>query len=771
MADEKKIILRDAAKKDAEKLDKLEKGIIGYGRDMSRVIDPEINPVNFDNVSANGILNSQDNLFNVRGNDRGTGDKIKELMYASIISNRDEMSIAGIVEGRIKLNVEFNYLLNNMPPLGMSLDALADDVVYPNISTNTGINIKINGNDGGTASDDNELLKYFRPNLDISTTLANERIYNFDIETEVKQTVFDVAVYGYQIVSCIPYKSIVNDILYEQSKINNKEEEAIGRREAILMGDDYLDYEAFSECVDFFDTLDREREKTSHEIFVENTDFLSPIVGKNVGLNKKDLLPLFDLFYPKPYSKEDVEGMLEDLKMDASDIVSFSGDLPYTSEYSEINKGQGEANDDYTSGGLYQIRDTMEELKEKRNKKFNIDNIRGCTYEVLDNTKTVPVFIKGQLLGVYVLSEDSSKERVALGRSLSNLLGSSSLSDSRYQPTYNEKLKEAVLKDMENILRRNVDKKFIRNNPNLIEDLEYILTTNNTTNPETGLLMGKIRFIPGEYLVLHKLGKGDLGTPLMAKSKVYAKMYIQLMKSDLISKVYLEKPRFKVGVTSTGDLSARTEIVKAMMAYRNAIPRLSDGGVPDNLTDSVTAAYQSVLVPRTPDGEELLNIDEYPTFKGNDNSEFLRELRNQATLPLGTPADLLDPSQNIDFARKISNINMHVLIKVLNIQKALEVSLSKMCTKRLRYMTGNNKLEVIITFENPREITDNITSENISKARELLEVYSEFIDNDVRIKDEDKERFKVQVGKELFKGVLDTTSIEEMYKDFVINEK
>ncbi len=35
--------------------------------------------------------------------------------------------ISEIVEGRIKLNVEFNYILNNMPTW-MSLDALADDV-------------------------------------------------------------------------------------------------------------------------------------------------------------------------------------------------------------------------------------------------------------------------------------------------------------------------------------------------------------------------------------------------------------------------------------------------------------------------------------------------------------------------------------------------------------------------------------------------------------------------------------------------------------------
>ncbi len=53
-----------------------------------------------------------------------------------------------------------------------------------------------------------------------------------------------------------------------------------------------------------------------------------------------------------------------------------------------------------------------------------------------------------------------------------------------------KKLKEVVLQGMETILRRNVDKKFIRNNPNLIEDLNaYLLLIIILT--QTGFLMGK----------------------------------------------------------------------------------------------------------------------------------------------------------------------------------------------------------------------------------------------------------------------------------------
>ena len=208
-----------------------------------------------------------------------------------------------------------------------------------------------------------------------------------------------------------------------------------------------------------------------------------------------------------------------------------------------------------------------------------------------------------------------------------------------------------------------------------------------------------------------------------------------------------------------------------MLTYRNSIPRMTDVGVPDVMTDSIASAYQSVLIPKNINGDKLLDIQQMPVFQGNDNGDYMRQLRNAATLPLGYPADLLDPSQQVDFAKKISNINIHVLIKVLSIQKSLEISLSKMCTKRLRYMTGNNKLEVIIKFEIPRELTDNITTETIGKIRELIEIYSEFIDNDPEIKDEHKDQFKVKVGKKLFTGVLDTDEIDGMYKEFKVDGK
>lgn len=161
----------------------------------------------------------------------------------------------------------------------------------------------------------------------------------------------------------------------------------------------------------------------------------------------------------------------------------------------------------------------------------------------------------------------------------------------------------------------------------------------------------RIRFIPGEYLTLFKRGKGPLGQSMLSESKVYAMMHIQLLKANTLDQVFY-KPRYNLKVRDNGDLSSRSTISQAVNYVRNTIPRLSDVGIPDTMTDSLLANYQTVITQMNPNGDSAVEVDTIPLMEPRDVSELLRYLRNQATLPIGYPADLLDPSQTMDFAKR-----------------------------------------------------------------------------------------------------------------------
>jgi hypothetical protein len=119
-----------------------------------------------------------------------------------------------------------------------------------------------------------------------------------------------------------------------------------------------------------------------------------------------------------------------------------------------------------------------------------------------------------------------------------------------------------------------------------------------------------------------------------------------------------------------------------------------------------------------------------------DNTEYLKQLRNAATGTIGYPADLLDPSQTVDFAKKITNINMNTLVKVVGIQRDLALPLSELCTKRLKFALGDEKLEVSISIDPPGELSSNVTSESMDKVTAQLDMYDRLIDNDPDLSDE-----------------------------------
>ena len=202
--------LRKLRKEEEElekKIDNLTKKERGYGRFTEKeIISPDITPVKLDSFGINNVVSIQDTLFNLRGKDKYSKNKINDLIYADLYSdkvNRKEIEL--LMRNRLRRNTEFNYILNNMVEMQQAIDQLADDVVFPNTALQSGISLKFVGNNKDVSGErDEDLEKYFRPMKDITAAIRSRRIYNFDIETEVKELVRNLATYGYQIAATIP---------------------------------------------------------------------------------------------------------------------------------------------------------------------------------------------------------------------------------------------------------------------------------------------------------------------------------------------------------------------------------------------------------------------------------------------------------------------------------------------------------------------------------------------------------------------------------------
>ena len=737
MEEEKKERVSQQLIENDNSIDALSKGILGYGKAVDELISNTVPDVRLTHTSINKNQVIGADLFSISGKDKDSKYNLYERIYASLMEKTGvALELQSLLQSRQTLNAEMNYLINRMPEIQNAIDMLANDVVYPNAADMSGIKIEFFNNDESKSEEtEPQLIKYFKPLDDPLQILNNKRIYNYNIDEDVLNVVQHLALYGHQIVATIPYKNIVQDLLYDKENGD------------ISMEDKF--YSSSSEAVNIISNKYKKKQTGFSESL--NIDKLSSVVNKDINESIRHI------YSHTPYSESDVEYVKYLINKEEASLFSPVAYTPkkIKGNISEILKPKGEANLNPVEMA------SLDKLRAKKQRKFNINNIVGCTHDVLDPSDTVPVYIKDEIIGVYVV-ENAMTQGIQLNGTMSNLINASNLSDgnSKLNDNYSDRVKDILFNDIRKVLSNNLDKNLLKNNPNLIEDIEFIIKFKSRFKYSNGGFNPQVKFIPAEFLTIHKIGNGPLGTPLLMKVKHYAHLYIQLMNSDMTSKVFFEKPRYLIKLPYNGDASNSARIMQSINTFRHAIPRLNDIGIPDVMNDS-SASYHTVIVPLNKDDKPSFEVDALPTLEPRDNSEYLAKLRNQVTMTIGYPADIFDPSQQLDFAKKIANINGNTLIKILSLQKNLSVTMSELCTKRLKYMTGNSALEVKVTFESPSDITANVTKDMIDQKNTISDVYFALIDKDPRIRDEHREQVKQYINKKLLDGVVDQNLLEE----------
>ena len=148
-----------------KELDQNTKEVMGYGSTMAKIIDPNINKIDYEKMSINNIKSTSANLFNIKGKDKDSQIPLNELFYAQIMSinNLDPNELDSVMNTTRYRMREYSVLVKELPEIRNVLNLLADDVVYPNASGLSGIRIEFKNNTGTEGESDADLLKYFRP--------------------------------------------------------------------------------------------------------------------------------------------------------------------------------------------------------------------------------------------------------------------------------------------------------------------------------------------------------------------------------------------------------------------------------------------------------------------------------------------------------------------------------------------------------------------------------------------------------------------------------
>ena len=763
--------VRKELEENREHLEQSSKEIKGYGRTISKIIDPSTREINFDNLSVSNARAISSNLFNMKGKDKGSDYQISQLLYAQM-SGANEVTqdaLEDLMASNRHSYKEYDILVKEMSEIGRAIDLMASDVVFPNAVGKSGLKVEFrNNNENANGERYSDLIKFLRPLEDISLTLSSRRLYNFNLEKEVMDRVKSVMKYGATMVVTIPYSNIANDLLYDAYKRNKMLGESyVPTKESFFYIND-LEKDVLDRMQAAYENKQSEQLKDIKQAFGESKPMLQDIIGNSESTYGYDLIDM--TYYTQSDVDEVASAIRESYKEDPEDLVTgnesyrpnASGDI-----YSLIAGKEDSIIRDNNGNFTQDEFAKLEDLKEKRKLKFNIDKIKGCTSDILDLKRTLPLFIKNELMGVMCIKEENEFSNQRMGTSLKMLLTpdqTEMYSMSNVNGSTKEKMRRIILDDMSSTLRRNLSKKLLRNNPTLIEDIEYLLDEEDIES----LLKTRVRFIPAEYITFYKTGDGVMGESFVEKSKMYIKAAIDLIKNHMLNKIYLDKDQYLFKIPHSNDASVNTMVRNSIRMFRSAMPTFEHLANSDIINNTL-AKRSTIILPQLPSGNDLFTIEKLEATKPEPmDQEFLDKLRNNATAPFGYPADVLDPNSNMDFAKKIAQINITTAMMVMRLQNEMTIPVSEECTRRLRYLTGNDKLECIVTFDPPRELTDNAMGEILNQTNTISEIYEKIIEEDTSIEEENKEIAKYYLREKLLTGLVDLSIIDEIKEKYSI---
>ena len=474
--------VRKELEENREHLEQSSKEIKGYGRTISKIIDPSTREINFDNLSVSNARAISSNLFNMKGKDKGSDYQISQLLYAQM-SGANEVTqdaLEDLMASNRHSYKEYDILVKEMSEIGRAIDLMASDVVFPNAVGKSGLKVEFrNNNENANGERYSDLIKFLRPLEDISLTLSSRRLYNFNLEKEVMDRVKSVMKYGATMVVTIPYSNIANDLLYDAYKRNKMLGESyVPTKESFFYIND-LEKDVLDRMQAAYENKQSEQLKDIKQAFGESKPMLQDIIGNSESTYGYDLIDM--TYYTQSDVDEVASAIRESYKEDPEDLVTgnesyrpnASGDI-YSLIAGKEDSVVRDNNGNFTQDEFAKL----EDLKEKRKLKFNIDKIKGCTSDILDLKRTLPLFIKNELMGVMCIKEENEFSNQRMGTSLKMLLTpdqTEMYSMSNVNGSTKEKMRRIILDDMSNTLRRNLSKKLLRNNPTLIEDIEYLL--------------------------------------------------------------------------------------------------------------------------------------------------------------------------------------------------------------------------------------------------------------------------------------------------------
>lgn len=305
---------------------------------------------------------------------------------------------------------------------------------------------------------------------------------------------------------------------------------------------------------------------------------------------------------------------------------------------------------------------------------------------------------------------------------------------------------------------KKLNKRFINKNKDLHRFIYNLIKQDYLLRKQV-----RITFLEPDQVVHLKLDSvtNTYGVSRLASSLLFAKLYLSILLTNVITKITKGKDRRVYYVDVGLDDDVEGTVQSLIRDFRsdefNTGVFGNDKSISTMLKQlgSGKEAYVPVI-----DGNAPFNIDSIPGEQVDINDEFLEMLKKSLISSTGVPANYIDATQDVDYARSLSMQNNAFLRNVTKYQSDFSIFFSKVVRKlyQIEYQEdlqrdakakdNEEQLDVnkiFITFPKPMFLSIQNINEQISNISQTIEfVTNSYISDDDVSEDESKVTGKVK---------------------------
>lgn len=391
--------------------------------------------------------------------------------------------------------------------------------------------------------------------------------------------------------------------------------------------------------------------------------------------------------------------------------------------------------------------------------------LKGSYVKVLESERTIPIMINRKLAGAIYL-ENSGDETFMRRRTNMDLTSASAFNRKTDRIVYNGSRNGNTDLNIEDAVRqlliRNVNRKFLRNNKHILNTLRDILTVPDNTV--------KIRFIPADQLTLITDGDDSMG---LSRGKIQPARaailsWILLDKNNIMTELFYKRPKLFASV-DLGGLSTDINpyLTAAIEAVSKAYPE------PRDLLAKPEIAYRQMsnigrIVSPEVNGKKMMTVETLAGQVEPDNMLLKEDYLDMTSSILNIPLKL-DADSDKNLVASIASTDARVAKKIISEQIVISPQLTNLAMKL--YNSDFDEAEhekFVLKCIQPKTLMSDSSLDMIEKMKQRAENVAQMLyPNDDKL----QQHIITFLFEDMCGSIIDFPSIKKMAEAFKRKDK